>query len=463
MAESLDVIVRGGRIVLPDEVAVLDIGIKDGKIHALRPSLEPSPSCRVIDAEGQLVLPGTIDVHVHFNEPSLGDWEGFISGSASLAAGGCTTYIDMPLNGRPPTTSVSALNQKAGLAAGGSYVDYAFWGGLVPGNLDALEGLAKAGVAGFKAFMSDPGGDGDDIFREVDDLTLVEGMKRIAALGGILALHAESEPLVAELGSEAKRAGKTGARDYAASRPVLAEVEAVQRALLYGEQTGCALHFVHISSPQAALLIDQAKRRGMDVTLETCPHYLTLTCDELEALGPVAKCAPPLRTEAERQQMWQAVAAGQIDMIASDHSPCPGELKQSGDWFQAWGGISGAQSSMELILDEGYLKRNIPLPFLSRLLSENPARRFGLYPRKGVIKVGADADLAIVGLNSPYTLSEQDLYYRHPHSPYVGRTFNCRVVATLCRGEVVYKLGEGLSPVKRGLLLHPVNTKGGRR
>ncbi|WP_025717396.1 allantoinase [Paenibacillus sp. 1-18] len=463
MTECLEVVIRGGQVVLPDGVYVLDIGIKNGKIHVLQQLLEPSQECKVIDASGQFVLPGMIDVHVHFNEPALGVWEGFVSGSASLAAGGCTAYIDMPLNGRPPTTSLSALNQKSALAYGQSYVDYAFWGGLVPGNLKSLEALAEAGVAGFKAFMSHPGGEGEDIFRGVDDVTLYEGMQRIAAIGGILALHAESEPLVAGLGAKAQHTGKTGFRDYAASRPVLAELEAVHRALFYAKQTGCALHFVHISNPQAVELIDQAKRTGMNVTLETCPHYLMLTCDDMGSLGTVSKCAPPLRSEAEREEMWKAIAAGKIDMIASDHSPCPNELKRYDDWFQAWGGISGAQSSMELILDEGHLKRKIPLPFLSRLLSENPARRFGLFPRKGTIQVGMDADLTIFNLNSPYTLTANDLYYRHKHSPYVGRQLNCRVTATLCRGEVVYRLGEGVSLSRKGMLLHPFKRKGGDR
>ncbi|WP_391563865.1 allantoinase [Paenibacillus cremeus] len=449
ISERFDLIVHGGLVVLPDRVAALDIGIRDGKIAALGESLASdadSTATRMLSAHGRYIMPGMVDAHVHFNEPGLNAWEGFATGSASLAAGGCTTYIDMPLNGRPPTVSPEALQLKRNAAHGRSYVDYALWGGLVPGNAEKLRPLAEAGVAGFKAFMSDPGGEGEDIFREVDDWTLYEGMRVIAELGGVLALHAESEPLVSRLAAEAKRAGRHGALDYAASRPVIAELEAVRRALFYAEQTGCALHFVHISSPQAVAAIDLAKRQGLDVTVETCPHYLTLTAEDMARLGPVAKCAPPLRTEEEQQGLWEALANGQIDLIASDHSPCPPDLKQaaSGSWFEAWGGISGAQSSLELMVGEGFVKRGISLPHLARMLSENPAKRFGL-PSKGAIRIGMDADLALLDLSSGgYTLTAEQLKYKHKQSPYVGRTFHCRVTATLLRGLIIYDISNPL-------------------
>lgn len=450
MSGSFDRIVQNGLVVLPDEVRKLDIGIRAGKIAALADRLDAEPDVPVISAEGQWVLPGVIDAHVHFNEPGLGDWEGFETGSAALAAGGCTAYIDMPLNGRPPTVSLPALKAKQAAAEGRSCVDYALWGGLVPGNLAQLEELAAAGVAGFKAFMSDPGGEGEDIFREVDDLTLYEGMRRIAALGGVLALHAESEALVSRLGEQMRRGGLTDAEHFIASRPILAEVEAVNRALFYAEQTGCALHFVHISSVQAVRTIRAAKARGLDVTVETCPHYLTLTDEDAGRIGTTAKCAPPLRPAAEVEGLWREVAEGGFDLIASDHSPCPTELKRHDNWFQAWGGISGAQHTLELVLHEGHLDRGIALPALSKLLSANPARRFGLHRDKGTIGVGFDADLAIVDPRLSYTVEAADLYHRHKHSPYVGRTLSCRVAATLCRGHVVYRLGEGIVASGRG-------------
>ncbi|OCT16806.1 allantoinase [Paenibacillus pectinilyticus] len=438
-----DLIIRKGTVVLQDECRQIDIGIRDGKIAALGENLKYSEQTPVYDAENLTIMPGMIDAHVHFNEPALGHWEGFATGSASLAAGGCTTYIDMPLNGVPPTVRLSALELKLDAAAGQSYVDYALWGGLVPGNIGQLEELAKAGVIGFKAFMSCPGGEGEDIFAEVDDVTLFEGMKEIARLGLVLALHAESEEIVAKLGAEAVQAGKRSALDFIATRPIAAEVEAVNRALGYAEQTGCKLHFVHISSAEAVQVITEAKVKGLDVTVETCPHYLVLTDEDVARLGPVAKCAPPVRTAEDQARLWRELAAGRFDIIASDHSPSPKHMKQ-GDFFAAWGGISGAQSSLELMIDEGHLRRDIPLPELARMLAIEPAKRFGLYPRKGEIALGADADLAIIDLATGYTLQESDLHYRHKQSPYVGKTFNCSVKATFLRGTKVYDRSVGV-------------------
>ncbi|MFD0681057.1 MULTISPECIES: allantoinase [unclassified Paenibacillus] len=452
----LDLIITGGLVVLCNEVKRLDIGVKDGRVVRLEESLIDEAAARNYKADGKHVMPGMVDAHVHFNEPAMGHWEGFATGSAALAAGGCTTYIDMPLNGLPPTVSVAAMESKLKAAAGSSSVDYALWGGLVPGKLDQLKPLADAGVIGFKAFMSKPGGEGEERFQCVDDVTLLEGMKRIAKLNRVLALHAEDEAMTVMLAEQAASSGKSGALDYAASRPIAAECEAVRQALQMAEHTGCALHFVHISSAAAVELIHAAKAQGLDVTLETCPHYLTLTEDDMVNLGPVAKCAPPLRSKQEQEKLWNALAAGQIDLIASDHSPSPPELKRAESFFEAWGGIAGAQSSLELMVDEGHIKRGLPMPLISRLLSLNPAQRFGLYPRKGEINLEADADFAIIDLNHSYTLKADQLKHRHPHSPYEGRMFSCRVSATLVRGEFVYnasmQAGAGADEIGKWLL-----------
>lgn len=446
MKESYELVIKNGDVVLPGEVCKLDIGVKGGRIAALAEDLPVSADTRVIDALGRYVLPGMIDMHVHFNEPALGHWEGFRSGSAALAAGGCTCYADMPLNGNPPTVNKAALQLKAEAAAGNSAVDYVLWGGLVPGNLEELEGLAAAGVTGFKAFISNPGGEGEGRFREVDDDTLYQGMKRIAALGGILALHAESEEITSALGADSLRSGHTGARDFAASRPPEAELEAVARALFYSERTGCRLHFVHISTAAAIEMIHAAKRSGLDVTAETCPHYLVLDENDMETLGPVAKCAPPLRSRAEQEALWNVLAGGKIDLIASDHSPCPTELKTAPglSFLEAWGGISGAQSSLELMFQEGVQVRGLPVTQISALLSELPARRFGLDQRKGSIKLGLDADLVLLDPGTSYTLAAEDLLYRHQHSPYTGMTLSCKVTETICRGKLIYTAEAGV-------------------
>lgn len=449
MGSRFDWIIKGGNVVLPHEVSRLDIGVKDGTITELAYDIPPDGS-KVLDAAGQFILPGMIDVHVHLNEPGLGDWEGFRTGSSALAAGGCTTFVDMPLNGIPPTVTAAALELKLEAARSSSYIDYAIWGGLVPGKLVHLQELAEQGVIGYKAFMSSPGDPSEDAFREVDDLTLYEGMKRIAKLGRVLALHAESEPIVAKLAAQALAEGRNTAADFVATRPILAEVEAVNRALFYAEQTGCALHFVHISSAEAVERITAAKRKGMDVTVETCPHYLVMTDRDLASLGAVAKCAPPLRSQEEQDRLWKVLLAGEIDMVSSDHSPCPGEMKVADDVFSAWGGISGAQSSLELIVDEGYLKRGMKLTEIARILSSGPAKRFGLYPRKGEIALGFDADIVLIDTKKGYVLERDQLLYKHKHSPYVGRSFGCKVTTTMCAGQIVYEQASGVKGEPRG-------------
>ncbi|MFD2333157.1 allantoinase AllB [Cohnella sp. GCM10020058] len=460
MGISYDLIVKGGYVALPDQAVFLDIGIRDGKIAAIGAELCASPDTEIVDACGKWVLPGMVDAHVHLNEPGMGHWEGFASGSAALAAGGCTTFVDMPLNGLPPTVNTEALAMKADRAAGVSSIDYAFWGGLVPGNANDLQALHASGVKAFKAFMSDPGGETEDRFREVDDLTLLEGMRTIASFGGLLGLHAESDAITSRLAAKAAAEGRTDAAAFIASRPVVAELEAVSRALLFARETGCRLHFVHMSSPEAVELIAQAKIEGLDVTAETCPHYLALSDLDMGRIGPAAKCAPPMRDDTRRERLWQQVASGLIDVIASDHSPSPEAWKsmEGRTFMSAWGGIAGAQSSLELMLDEGAVKRGLPLTVIARLTADGPARRFGLDGRKGRIAVGFDADLAIVDPAAAYTLKRDDLYQRHRHSPYIGRTFSCRVVNTFVRGQLVYSLknggivragcGELLSPLK---------------
>lgn len=459
---ELDLVIKNGLVVVPGGKVHADIGVKNGKIVRLAQSIPPSEGLEALDASGLWVLPGVIDAHVHLNEPGMGHWEGFRTGSAALAAGGVTTFIDMPLNGLPPTVTAEALRLKLEAAEGEAYVDYALWGGLVPWNLENLEELSRLGVAGFKAFMSDPGGEGEGAFREVDDVTLHEGMTRIAALGGVLALHAESESIVSRLAAASLAAGRTGALDFARSRPPLAELEAVGRALLFAEDTGCRLHFVHISSARAVGKIAEAKARGMDVTVETCPHYLALTELDMERLGPVAKCAPPLRTPLEQEALWREVLAGRLDLIASDHSPCPSGWKTVGEggFFGAWGGISGAQSTLELMITEAVMKRGMPLEALSRLLSEAPARRFGLYPAKGAVACGFDADLALVDPKGAYRLQAEDLLYRHRHSPYAGYEMGCRVAATISRGQIVYEAGNGMRGRPAGRWIKPVGTGG---
>lgn len=445
--ERYDLIVRGGSVVLPDGVTKVDVGVKDGKIAAIAAKLEGETE-QEWDAAGLHVLPGMIDVHVHFSEPGREHWEGFTTGSAMMAAGGCTTFFDMPLNGIPSTVNEEALLDKARLGNEKSLVDFGLWGGLVPGNEDDLQPLAESGVIGFKAFLSTTG---NKEFEAVDDMTLLNGMKKIAALGKVLALHSESAAITNWLKAEKEAAGLVSADDYLETRPILAEVEAVERALHYSEITGCALHFVHISSAAAVAKIEAAKARGMNVTVETCPHYLLFNHNSLREKGSIAKCAPPLREADEQQRLIALLAQGKFDMLSSDHSPCPYEMKDPKDYnlFQAWGGISGGQFTLLSALELA-LAHDIPLKQVAAWTASNPAERFGLAGSKGTIAIGMDADLAIVDLNEAFTVTEENYYAKHKQSLYIGHTFPCSVTGTVVRGHIVARSGEVSTEVATG-------------
>ncbi|PYE50625.1 allantoinase [Paenibacillus barcinonensis] len=445
--ERYDLIIRGGSVVLPEGVTKVDIGVRDGKIAAIATVLEGETE-QEWDATEHHVLPGMIDVHVHFSEPGREHWEGFTTGSAMMAAGGCTTFFDMPLNGIPSTVTEEALLDKARIGNEKSFVDFGLWGGLVPGNEDDLQPLAASGVIGFKAFLSTTG---NKEFEAVDDMTLLTGMKRIAALGKILALHSESAAITNWLKAEKEAAGLVSADDYLETRPILAEVEAVERALYYSEITGCALHFVHISSAAAVARIEAAKARGMNVTVETCSHYLLFNHDSLREKGTIAKCAPPLREADEQQGLISLLLEGQFDMLSSDHSPCPYEMKDPKDYnlFQAWGGISGGQFTLLSALELA-LTYNVPLEKVAAWTASNPAERFGLADRKGKIAIGMDADLAIVQLHQPFTVTEENYYAKHKQSLYMGHTFPSSVAGTIVRGHVVVQEGNVLTAAPEG-------------
>lgn len=446
-----DLIIRNGRVVLPNEVKKLDIGIKDGVIAEIRPQLSGTGK-EERDAEGMYIFPGMIDVHVHFNDPGRDDWEGFDTGSKMLAAGGGTTFFDMPLNGIPSTVNQPALFEKAKQGKVKSVVDFGLWGGLVPGNLAELKGLAEEGVIGFKAFLSHSG---NDEFQRVDDHSLIEGMKEIASLEKTLALHAESAAITEMLTKEKQEQGRITADDYLASRPIVAEVVAVERAISYAMVTDCSLHFVHISSAAAVEKINEAKAEGLDVTVETCPHYLLFNHTDLVEKGAVAKCAPPLREKREQEKLIQCLINGDFDMIASDHSPSPYRLKDPTlhNLFEAWGGISGGQFTL-LALIELALEHQIPFTKVASLVAEAPAKRFNL-SSKGRSEVGMDADFAVVSLAESFTVSEENFLARHKQSLYMGHTFPCSVQLTINRGEIVYENGKVIEQYRTGDWLKP--------
>jgi allantoinase len=445
-----DLLVRNGTVVTPAGESRADLAVAGGRLVAIAPDLTGT-SKEEINAGGLHVFPGMIDAHVHFNEPGRTHWEGFATGTAALAAGGATSYIEMPLNASPPTLDAESFDLKLKAAQASSLVDFALWGGLVPGNLEHLDELAERGVIGYKAFMSNSG---IADFPAVDDLTLYEGMTRVAKLGRIVEVHAENDQITGELARRAIAAGRTGIRDYLTSRPVIAELEAIERAILFASETGCPLHIVHVSSGRGVSLVVEAQARGVNVSCETCPHYLVLTGEDVERLGAVAKCSPPIRSQEEQEALWQHIFAGNLPMVVSDHSPAPADMKTDANFFKVWGGISGCQSLLQLLLTEGYDKRHLPLPVIASLTAENIARRFGLLASKGRLAPGADADLVLVDMQSRSQLQADDLFYRHKHSPYVGMMLRGKIVRTLVRGKTVFLEGKIVS-APLGRLLTP--------
>lgn len=444
-------IIHGGRLVTPQGEIAADLMLAEGLIVAIGPHLDAPDSDR-IDATGLHIFPGLIDSHVHFNDPGRADWEGIATGSRALAAGGGTVFFDMPLNSSPPTLNAAAFEAKLAVASRDSITDFALWGGLVPGALEHLEPLAERGVIGFKAFMSNSG---MADFPTADPGTLREGMKRAAQLGMLVAVHAESETLTARLTARARQMNQTSARAYLDSRPIQAELEAIALALELAGETGCALHIVHVSSAAGVALVTAARARGVAVTCETCPHYLTLTETDLEQLGARAKCAPPLRPGPERDALWQCVAAGEVHTIGSDHSPAPPEMKQDANFFKIWGGIPGVQLTLPLLLAEHPTHGKLPLRVIAGLTSANVATRFGLPPGKGRLTVGADADLAFLDLRAGFTVRPEDLHDRHRLSPYSGRRLTGRVVRTILRGRTIFQNGTFSGP-PRGRFITPV-------
>ena len=430
-----DLLIRGGAVVTHSGLLAADIAIEDGCIAAIGPDLPGAAN--EIDACGLVVLPGLIDVHVHFNEPGRTDWEGARTGSHALAAGGGPTFLDMPLNSAPCTTDAAAFDQKRAAVEAASIADFALWGGLIPGNLPQMAELADRGVIGFKAFLCDSG---LPEFPRADDLTLFEGMQEAARLGLPVAVHAESDEITQRLSARMQALGRHDIPAFLESRPVIAEVEAIHRAGLLARQTGCSLHIVHISSGSGIAAALEARASGADITIETCPHYLFFSEADLEQIGALAKCAPPLRHRAEQDSLWAALLRGEVGIVGSDHSPCPPELKTFENFFQIWGGIAGVQSTLPVLLDAGHHQRGLPLEQIAALTATNGANRFRL-PLKGTVTVGADADLTLIDLNATTHIDDRTLLHRHRASPYSGHSLRGAITQTLRRGEIICSNG----------------------
>ena len=432
------------RVVFADGVRPACVVVDDarGTIVGVAEADAAPAGAVVVDCGADALLPGLVDTHVHLNEPGRTEWEGFATGTRAAAAGGVTTVVDMPLNSLPETTTVGALEQKRAAAAGKCWVDWRGWGGAVGdgsgnGNSGELRGLAAAGVPGFKCFLIDPGCVGLGL---IDERELKRALPEIAATGLPLLVHAElAGPC------ERAAAGLKGAdwRRYAtwlASRPDEAEVAAVGVMVGLAREFGAWVHVVHLASAEALPLLRAAKAEGLRVTVETCPHYLVFAAEEIADGDTLKKCAPPIRGRANRELLWEALRDGTIDLVASDHSPCPVEMK-AGSFAEAWGGIASLSLGLPVMWGAA-AERGFGLWDVARWMSAAPARLAGLARRKGRIEVGFDADLVTVAPEETWTVTHSDLYFRHAVSPYVGRRARGVVKRTFLRGRQVYADGQ---------------------
>ncbi len=444
MPEKLQA-VTGERVALADGIGPATVWIERGRIAAIETGRLTNPGTAILDAGTSLVFPGLVDSHVHINDPGRADWEGFATATRGAAAGGITTVIDMPLNSTPATTTVEALDRKRQAAENNCWVDVGFWGGVVPGNAGEISGLAEAGVCGFKAFLVDSG---VPEFEAIGFEELREVAPAIAATGLPLLVHAEHpgeivDPIDLSPGQRREYAS------YLASRPPRAEVVAIEGLIGIAAESRLRLHIVHLATGQALATIRAARHAGVSVTVETCPHYLTFAAEDIEDGQTQFKCAPPIRDAKEREALWQALLSGDIDFVATDHSPSPPAMKQleSGDFFTSWGGIA----SLQLLLPAVWTvarRRGVTVDRLAEWLSAGPARLAGLSDRKGGIATGHDADFVIWDPDQTWIVDGERLEHRHSVTPFAGRELLGVVRSTVLRGEVVFSEDSVRAPAR---------------
>ncbi len=441
-----DLIIKNGKVVTAQGVFPWHIAVSGGKIARVMDVIpEEDTAESVIDAEGLHVFPGLIDAHCHFDEPGYEHREGIYTGSCTVAASGVTAFLDHPISNIPEMTNAAALEEKRRAEEKHAVIDYAILGGVNDDNIDEIKGMDEWGAIAFKAFMSkSPMG-------YIQDRALLRALDRISELGSVMLLHAENEDICSYLREKFTAEGRTTLADYEASRPILSETESVRRAAAFAQITGARVQICHASCRETVEAVREAKARGVRITVETCPHYLALSIQDMLCLGGCT-CSPPMRPQRCIDELWEAVRDGDIDTIGSDHSAWP--ISET-----VFGGLSVGQSTLSVLLTEGYHKRGIPLETIARLTSMNPAKLYDLYPQKGDIAVGFDADFAIVDLNEEFVLKKEDMLDRQKFSPYLGRSFKGAVKRTISRGETVYENGKITAQPGRGKMLLPLGAR----
>jgi allantoinase len=428
------------RIVTPEGVRPAAVLVEGEQIRdVVAPDRVPEQA-EVQDLGDVAILPGLVDSHVHINDPGRAEWEGFETATRAAAAGGYTLLVDMPLNCLPATTNVAALEAKRESGRGRCRVDWMAWGGVVAENENDIELLADAGVPGFKCFLVHPGIDG---FTMVTEQQLRAALPHVARTGLPLLVHAELPAPIDSATERLRDADWSLYETYLQSRPEEAELSAIRLLLSLCREYDFRLHIVHLSASKALPDLRAARAEGLRVTVETCPHYLHLTAETIPNGATLFKCAPPIRNRENCEQLWQGLRDGTIDLVATDHSPCPPEMKRlsEGNFRTVWGGIASLSMALPVIYTEAR-KRRFELTDLARWMAEGPARLAGCHQRKGRIAAGYDADLVVFDTEAEFVVNDDRLYYRHPVSPYLGERLRGVVRATYLRGRLVFRDGE---------------------
>ncbi|MEU1071991.1 MULTISPECIES: allantoinase AllB [unclassified Streptomyces] len=437
---DVNLVLRSSRVITPDGTRPASVAVAGEVIAAVLPyDAEVPAGARLEDFGDDVLLPGLVDCHVHVNDPGRTEWEGFWTATRAAAAGGITTLVDMPLNSLPPTTTVANLRVKQEVARSKAHVDVGFWGGALPDNVKDLRPLHDAGVFGFKAFLSPSG---VEEFPELDQDQLAQSLAEIAGFDGLLIVHAEDPH---ELAAAPQRPGPRYA-DYLASRPRVSENTAIESLIAAARRVGARVHILHLSSCDALPAIAAAKREGVRLTVETCPHYLTLTAEEVPDGASEFKCCPPIREAANQDLLWAALADGTIDCVVTDHSPSTADLKTE-DFATAWGGISGLQLSLSAVWTEAR-RRGHTLDDVVRWMSSATAGLVGL-ERKGAIEAGRDADFAVLAPDATFTVDPAELQHRNRVTAYAGKTLHGVVKSTWLRGKRVQENGTLTGPTGR--------------
>ena len=451
------------RVVTPGGIRAAALLVEGTKIRDVSPINDVPPGILVADFGHAAILPGLVDSHVHINEPGRTEWEGFRTATRAAAAGGYTMLVDMPLNCIPPTTNVAALDAKRNAARGQCHVDWAAWGGLVQGNHEQIEALAGSGARGFKCFLVHPG---IDEFTMVGDSELRRALPSIARSDLPLLVHAELPGPIEAATAQLSRHDWSRYATYLHSRPDEAELSAIHLMLSLCREFKFRLHIVHLATSLALGELNAARREGLPVTVETCPHYLHLEAETIPDGATQFKCAPPIRGSSNREELWRGLRDWIIDMVVTDHSPCPPAMKRSGEgnFRDAWGGIASLSKALPVMWTEAE-QRGFTLSDIARWMSERPAQLAGCDGIKGKLAPGYDADFVVFNSERYWEVSEQRLYHRHPISPYLGETLRGVVKKTYLRGELAFD--EGVFPgeprgceITRELAIHSAGEKG---